>query len=49
MKLLRSQITSFLASRFRGKTLSEKQMAWHDLAIKTLAKMKEEEPNIRVN
>jgi len=40
LKILRNQIGFVLADQFRGKTLSESQIVWHEVALLALAKSK---------
>ncbi|GLB36275.1 putative P-loop containing nucleoside triphosphate hydrolase protein [Lyophyllum shimeji] len=48
LKFLRSQLGSLLAHQFRGKTLSESQLLWNELAMMVLGKIKPdvEQPSV---
>jgi ATP-dependent RNA helicase DHX29 len=45
LKHLRSQLASVLALQFRGKTLTESQILWKELAEMVLSKVKMKDPN----
>jgi ATP-dependent RNA helicase DHX29 len=40
MKILRNQLSSILAQKFRGKPMTESQVRWHELGMAALGKVK---------